>query len=703
MEGIGNAATTSTEWNQNPEEFVSTVESRRPRRLLDACHTSWCDSKRSLPCLVDLSIVSGLCFPPLCSKAQFPPFFSAFVSLQKLHEQHISGDPADLVPLAYNLLLTKPHQLSKLRTKLHHIILDEYQDISVAQHALIRLVVRGLVDELDYIADSQSNVPPVLASECKQCPLYNTSIIQVPNLFCAGDSEQSIYGFRGAAPQISVTGFRKDFPQGVIVHLDTSFRLPNRMWSTVNALVGDDGRTLSTETFPRSPVGDLRARSTVLETLDKCSSVHNVDLLSDLLADELSHALTETVHIQGVWDCREEAKHIATLIKRRAKERTRLLNHACSPLNPTQSSQISDPFEVAIIVRAGNQLDMIREALDNAGISYMDMNRQVKISARSMTGAKPVVLTTMHGSKGEEFDEVYLPGWSEGVFPHPSAVSTNRIEEERRLAYVAISRARYRVYITHAFIRRAMHVGKNLGQKMVTLQVRPSRFLYELVPNGAYSNTGQIDNSNTIENIEGAATIPTITWDRKRGSKGGIAGANLPGYFQKSYMAPRGFHSPDLPDHELLIMHRQLEEVMKMHTNHPHQKKRTKQRQRRQTSPFVLTPTMLTGLEFDSVLKMINDILAGKRGSCTKHKASFLQTLKSSFGFTRGKIILLPCEAEVKTLSRLDRLKVLGLFKELPGEGLLMRPLSQSTALQIGLFLLFSLQHHSSAQLAPAA
>ena len=42
---------------------------------------------------------------------------------------------------------------------------------------------------------------------------------------------------------------------------------------------------------------------------------------------------------------------------------------------------------------------------------------------------------TMHRAKGSEFDDVYIAGWSEGTFPHPDAVSSNLIHEERRLGY----------------------------------------------------------------------------------------------------------------------------------------------------------------------------------------------------------------------------------------------------------------------------
>src|SRR4029078_10674286 len=68
-----------------------------------------------------------------------------------------------------------------------------------------------------------------------------------------------------------------------------------------------------------------------------------------------------------------------------------------------------------------------------------------------------VTIMTIHAAKGLEFDIVYLPGWEEGVFPSQRALDEGglaALEEERRLAYVAITRARRRATIFHASNRR---------------------------------------------------------------------------------------------------------------------------------------------------------------------------------------------------------------------------------------------------------
>lgn len=97
-----------------------------------------------------------------------------------------------------------------------------------------------------------------------------------------------------------------------------------------------------------------------------------------------------------------------------------------------------------------------------------------------------VIVSTLHAAKGLEFDAVFLPGWEEGVFPHQKCLDCGgeeSVEEERRLAYVAITRARKKLFITMAFNR------KLYGQWQNNL---PSRFLNELPPSciTLINNTG---------------------------------------------------------------------------------------------------------------------------------------------------------------------------------------------------------------------
>ena len=89
-------------------------------------------------------------------------------------------------------------------------------------------------------------------------------------------------------------------------------------------------------------------------------------------------------------------------------------------------------------------------------------------------GEEMVNLMTLHGAKGLEFDSVFLPGWEEGLFPHQLALDESGaegLEEERRLAYVGLTRARKRAHILSA-------ANRHIHNQWVS--ALPSRFIDEL-------------------------------------------------------------------------------------------------------------------------------------------------------------------------------------------------------------------------------
>jgi len=118
---------------------------------------------------------------------------------------------------------------------------------------------------------------------------------------------------------------------------------------------------------------------------------------------------------------------------------------------------------------AGEELDGLRD-LDSflATVALLTDADQVG------EGQNKVTLMTLHSAKGLEFPVVFLVGLEEGVFPHNRALTDERqMEEERRLCYVGMTRARFRLYLTHA-------VSRNLWGQANYNAV--SRFLLEIPP-----------------------------------------------------------------------------------------------------------------------------------------------------------------------------------------------------------------------------
>ena len=139
-------------------------------------------------------------------------------------------------------------------------------------------------------------------------------------------------------------------------------------------------------------------------------------------------------------------------------------------------------------VDAPERIEHIRELISDVIAKYDSLPEFLEHAALMMTDdndneseEKNVVsIMTIHAAKGLEFNTVFLPAWEEGIFPNDKTTKEGDLEEERRLAYVAITRARVRVIITNAMVRSLF------GQR---LYQTPSRFIGEIDDVFVKSNT----------------------------------------------------------------------------------------------------------------------------------------------------------------------------------------------------------------------
>src|SRR5690606_29204988 len=146
-------------------------------------------------------------------------------------------------------------------------------------------------------------------------------------------------------------------------------------------------------------------------------------------------------------------------------------------------------------LEAGGRLENLQELLNIAAEftaagfedTPEDFLAHVALTAEvDLTGEDDAVsLMTLHSAKGLEFDVVYLIGLEEGLFPHVRSLDDAAgLEEERRLCYVGMTRARRRLYLTHAWYRTVY------GDFQPGI---PSRFLSEIQP-------GRLDEQGAVEN-----------------------------------------------------------------------------------------------------------------------------------------------------------------------------------------------------------
>ena len=184
------------------------------------------------------------------------------------------------------------------------------------------------------------------------------------------------------------------------------------------------------------------------------------------------------------------------------------------------------------LVRSMEEFDTLAGFLEHISL-VMDTDGEA--------GNDAVSIMTLHSAKGLEFDVVFLPGWEEGLFPSQRTLDENGragLEEERRLAYVGITRARKRAYI-HFAANRRMH---GLWQSSI-----PSRFLDELPEDHVEVNEENANYGGYGANAYGASrfdardpfanTYSTPGWQRAQKNREKSGGGTGSG-------GKRGFDNP---------------------------------------------------------------------------------------------------------------------------------------------------------------
>jgi DNA helicase-2/ATP-dependent DNA helicase PcrA len=164
-----------------------------------------------------------------------------------------------------------------------------------------------------------------------------------------------------------------------------------------------------------------------------------------------------------------------------------------------------------------------REIVDGSLAGFMTDMALLTDADRHQDSGDQVLMMTLHGAKGLEFKTVFLVGLEEGIFPHSRALLEPReLEEERRLAYVGLTRARENLYLTHCLQRTIYGNTRNN---------RPSRFLKE-IPQALLTTRDPLDFRTSSEtkvavheaasNTPGQALLELVPGDMVRHRKWGV-------------------------------------------------------------------------------------------------------------------------------------------------------------------------------------
>ncbi|MEW2249384.1 DNA helicase PcrA [Streptomyces sp. NPDC006975] len=197
-------------------------------------------------------------------------------------------------------------------------------------------------------------------------------------------------------------------------------------------------------------------------------------------------------------------------------ERTGYLAELQSSTDPQDETRIENLQELAAVA-----LEFEQERGEGESVALSDFLEQVALVADSDQipdeddeGSGVITLMTLHTAKGLEFPVVFLTGMEDGVFPHMRALGqTKELEEERRLAYVGITRARERLYLTRSSMRSAW------GQPSYN---PPSRFLEEIPPQHVdWKRTG---GSAPVSSGPASGIAASLSSSRSRSSAAGASG-----------------------------------------------------------------------------------------------------------------------------------------------------------------------------------
>ena len=482
-------------------------------------------------------------------------YADAYAEYQRRLKAANALDFDDLIMTTVHLLQAFPDLREQYRRRFRHVLVDEYQDTNHAQYALVRELC---------------GVHPAGADDGPEA--------DPPELMVVGDSDQSIYAFRGATIR-NILDFESDFPGARTIVLEQNYRSTQNILSAANAVItrnagrpqkrlwsdagdgeklvgyvadtehdeaqfvaeeidrlGDAGAAKPGEVavfyrtnaqsrafeevfirvgLPYRVVGGVRfyERREVRDAIAYLRAIANPD-------DDVSVRRVLNVPRRGIGDRAEamvEAFAASAQISfgaalDRAKEApglaTRSLNQVeafaallagyrqkvaegvpadeilagilkdsgyldelSASSDPQDESRLENLVELVSVagefVAAAHAVDLPAEEGELAAAApepddslpaFLERIALVadsdQIPDNDPDAAGVVTLMTLHTAKGLEFNTVFLTGFEDGIFPHQRAMSDKaELEEERRLAYVGITRARQRLYLTRATVR----------------------------------------------------------------------------------------------------------------------------------------------------------------------------------------------------------------------------------------------------------
>ncbi|KKU10112.1 MAG: ATP-dependent DNA helicase PcrA [Candidatus Woesebacteria bacterium GW2011_GWB1_45_5] len=425
-----------------------------------------------------------------------------YAEYQKALKENGALDFDDLLIKTVVLFKEVPEILKKWQKRLTHIFVDEWQDTNKIQYVLTKILVG-----------------------------------KRKNFTAVGDASQSIYSWRGADYR-NINYLTKDYPDIKIVNLEQNYRSTQNILNAANSVIskntGHPVLKLWTEKGRGAKIKMYSARNgfdeaefVVEEAKHLTSRYSDVAVLyrtnaqSRVLEEAFLHAGVPYTLVGGVrfYDRKEIKDVIAYLrllvnpkdsvsrkrVEKIGKRKYEKFEEFRRELTNIENLSTLDLLDEVVrvtdflslfqkeseenLARLENIKELRSVATEFPDITEFLENVALIESGPARTSKDAVTLMTLHAAKGLEFPIVFIVGMEEGLFPHSrSLMDSSQLEEERRLAYVGITRAKENLYLSYA--SRRLYFGEKISNP-------PSRFITD-IPEDLLENIG----TNSLDKLK---------------------------------------------------------------------------------------------------------------------------------------------------------------------------------------------------------
>jgi len=505
-----------------PSEFVIYDQTDQKDVIKDILHEMNLPTESYNPASISYSIseaksmmMSPLEYGEIVQGEKQEKIFSIYSRYEKILKDSAALDFDDLLLKTVALFEQNSDVLNKWQNRLSHILVDEWQDTNKIQYTLTKLLV------------GKGN-----------------------NITAVGDASQSIYSWRGADYK-NINYLRDDYPDITVINLEQNYRSSQTILNAANSVISKNSNHPILKLWTENEKGERIKLFKASNGLDEASYVvenikslvrqgynwsdiailYRTNAQSRTLEEALLHAGIPYRLIGGVrfYDRAEIKDVLAYLryltnpldlvslrrIEKTGKTRLKAILEFAKDLDLTKFTTLELMDAVMEITNYLNkyareteenimrlenikelrsvaqEFTVLSEFLENVALVEAEQlsNKSLHFSDN---GQKLVTLMTLHAAKGLEFPVVFIVGMEEGLFPHSrSLFDSNELEEERRLAYVGITRAKELLFLTYA--DRRLYFGQRISNP-------PSRFLIDIPEE--YLNTLDIPAPKVEYNFE---------------------------------------------------------------------------------------------------------------------------------------------------------------------------------------------------------